>query len=232
MPDGATPAATSWFDRGCPALRPDSPVPLVRRRAWLRLPQNKRSRRTPCAACSPTSPRRMTREPDALAPHRRARHVDPPRGGLLGGAGRDRRERGSELAKFLTVLDGEVLAHHGHVRNFSSLLRRACLLHLSRAAGRAAARGGPGRPSWWRRNDGGGGLGDGRALPPSQPARSPRAAPAAPRGAGVSPSWRAPPACPCRALRECPCRAPRWWGRHRSRPAGAWGCPTGCGGSR
>lgn len=43
---------------------------------------------------------------------------------------------GASLAKFLTVLYGEVLAHHGDVRNFSSLLRCACLLHLSRAAGR------------------------------------------------------------------------------------------------
>ncbi len=43
---------------------------------------------------------------------------------------------GSSLAKFLTVLYGEVLAHHGDVRNFSSLLRCACLVHLSRAAGR------------------------------------------------------------------------------------------------
>ena len=40
------------------------------------------------------------------------------------------------LGKFLTTLYGEVLAHHGEVRNFSSLLRCACLVHLSRAAGR------------------------------------------------------------------------------------------------
>ncbi len=43
---------------------------------------------------------------------------------------------GVSLAKFLTVLYGEVLAHHGDVRNFSSLLRCSCLVHLARAAGR------------------------------------------------------------------------------------------------
>ena len=48
---------------------------------------------------------------------------------------------GVSLAKFLTVLYGEVLAHHGDVRNFSSLLRCACLLHLSRAAGREVGAG-------------------------------------------------------------------------------------------
>ena len=43
---------------------------------------------------------------------------------------------GVSLAKFLTVLHGEVLVHHGEVRNFSSLLRCACLVHVARAAGR------------------------------------------------------------------------------------------------
>ena len=51
---------------------------------------------------------------------------------------------GVSLAKFLTKLYGEVLAHHGEVRNFSSLLRCACLLHLSRGSGREV--GGMGRP--------------------------------------------------------------------------------------
>ena len=54
---------------------------------------------------------------------------------------------GTSLAKFLTVLYDEVLAHHGEVRNFSSLLRCACLVHLSRAAGREVA-GGIARPSF------------------------------------------------------------------------------------
>lgn len=40
------------------------------------------------------------------------------------------------LGRFLTTLHDEVLAHRGEVRNFSSLLRCACLVHLSRAAGR------------------------------------------------------------------------------------------------
>ena len=52
---------------------------------------------------------------------------------------------GATLGKFLTTLYGEVLAHHGEVRNFSSLLRCACLVHLSRAAGRDV-RGGIARP--------------------------------------------------------------------------------------
>lgn len=43
---------------------------------------------------------------------------------------------GKSLAKFLTVLHGEVLSHHGDVRNFSSLLRCTCLLHMSRVARR------------------------------------------------------------------------------------------------
>ena len=43
---------------------------------------------------------------------------------------------GVSLAKFLTKLYGEVLSHHGEVRNFSSLLRCACLVHLSRSSGR------------------------------------------------------------------------------------------------
>ncbi|WP_237478226.1 ribbon-helix-helix domain-containing protein [Lichenibacterium dinghuense] len=45
---------------------------------------------------------------------------------------------GTTLGKFLTTLYGEVLAHHGEVRNFSSLLRCSCLVYLSRAAGRDA----------------------------------------------------------------------------------------------
>ena len=43
---------------------------------------------------------------------------------------------GSTVGRFVTTLHEEVLAHHGEVRNFSSLLRCACLVHLSRAAGR------------------------------------------------------------------------------------------------
>ena len=43
---------------------------------------------------------------------------------------------GVSLAKFLTKLYAEVLAHHGEVRNFSSLLRCACLVHLTRGPGR------------------------------------------------------------------------------------------------
>jgi predicted DNA-binding ribbon-helix-helix protein len=43
---------------------------------------------------------------------------------------------GTTLGRFITTLHDEVLAHHGEVRNFSSLLRCACLAHLSRAAGR------------------------------------------------------------------------------------------------
>ena len=52
---------------------------------------------------------------------------------------------GVSLAKFLTKLHDEVLDHRGEVRNFASLLRCACLVHLSRAAGRDAA-GGLARP--------------------------------------------------------------------------------------
>lgn len=39
------------------------------------------------------------------------------------------------LARFLTKLYGEVLDLHGEVRNFASLLRCACLLHLERVLG-------------------------------------------------------------------------------------------------
>ncbi len=46
---------------------------------------------------------------------------------------------GSSLAKLLTVLYGEVLAHHGDVKTVWSLLRCACLVHLSRAAGRGVS---------------------------------------------------------------------------------------------
>ncbi len=52
---------------------------------------------------------------------------------------------GATLGKFVTALYGEVLAHHGEVRNFSSLLRCACLVHLARAAGRDVG-GGLARP--------------------------------------------------------------------------------------
>ena len=45
---------------------------------------------------------------------------------------------GAVLGRFLTTLHDEVLAHRGEVRNFSSLLRCACLVHLSRAATPAA----------------------------------------------------------------------------------------------
>lgn len=43
---------------------------------------------------------------------------------------------GVSLGKFLTKLHGEVLDDRGEVRNFASLLRCACLVHLTRAAGR------------------------------------------------------------------------------------------------
>ena len=43
---------------------------------------------------------------------------------------------GTTLGRFITTLHDEVLAHHGEVRNFASLLRCACLAHLARAAGR------------------------------------------------------------------------------------------------
>ena len=43
---------------------------------------------------------------------------------------------GVSLAKFLTKRHDEVLDHQGEVRNFASLLRCACLVHLARAAGR------------------------------------------------------------------------------------------------
>ncbi len=52
---------------------------------------------------------------------------------------------GATLGKFVTTLYSEVLAHHGEVRNFSSLLRCACLVHLARAAGRDVG-GGLARP--------------------------------------------------------------------------------------
>ncbi|WP_414833076.1 ribbon-helix-helix domain-containing protein [Afifella sp. YEN Y35] len=41
-------------------------------------------------------------------------------------------EQGFSLAKFLTTLHDEVLALHGEARNFSSLLRCTCLVHLER----------------------------------------------------------------------------------------------------
>lgn len=43
-------------------------------------------------------------------------------------------DQGLSLAKFLTVLHDEVLELNGEVRNFASLLRCACLLHLERRA--------------------------------------------------------------------------------------------------
>ncbi len=43
---------------------------------------------------------------------------------------------GSTLGRFLTTLYGEVLAHHGEVRNFWARRRCACGGHLARAAGR------------------------------------------------------------------------------------------------
>ena len=53
-------------------------------------------------------------------------------------------EQAMPLPKFLTKLHDEVLDLHGEVRNFTSLLRCACLLHLEKTvlagrAGRAAA---------------------------------------------------------------------------------------------
>ena len=53
---------------------------------------------------------------------------------------------GTSLGRFLTTLHDEVLAHRGEVRNFSSLLRCACLVHLSRAAGRDVGGGFARRP--------------------------------------------------------------------------------------
>ena len=38
------------------------------------------------------------------------------------------------LPKFVTRLYDEVLDHHGEVRNFASLLRCSCMLHLARQA--------------------------------------------------------------------------------------------------
>lgn len=43
------------------------------------------------------------------------------------------------LSKFLTTLHDEVSELHGEARNFTSLLRCACLLHLERTAARPTA---------------------------------------------------------------------------------------------
>lgn len=48
------------------------------------------------------------------------------------------RSQGLTLGRLLTELYDEVLALHGEVRNFTSLLRCVCLLHLERSLGPGA----------------------------------------------------------------------------------------------
>jgi len=51
-------------------------------------------------------------------------------------------DQGMALPKFLTMLYEEVLELHGEARNFTSLLRCTCLIHLDRSAlGRASVDG-------------------------------------------------------------------------------------------
>lgn len=42
-------------------------------------------------------------------------------------------KEGISVAKFVTLLYGEVLDHHGEVKNFASLLRCSCLIYRARA---------------------------------------------------------------------------------------------------
>ncbi|MEM6676873.1 MAG: ribbon-helix-helix domain-containing protein [Pseudomonadota bacterium] len=42
---------------------------------------------------------------------------------------------GTSLAQFLSKLHSEVLERHGEARNFTSLLRCTCLVHLRRISG-------------------------------------------------------------------------------------------------
>ncbi|MBO0906261.1 ribbon-helix-helix domain-containing protein [Jiella sonneratiae] len=46
-------------------------------------------------------------------------------------------EQDMTLPKFLTTLHDEVLGLHGEARNFTSLLRCTCLIHLERSAKRS-----------------------------------------------------------------------------------------------
>jgi predicted DNA-binding ribbon-helix-helix protein len=43
-------------------------------------------------------------------------------------------KEGMSLAKFVTTLYGEVLDHHGEVKNFASLLRCSCLIYRAKAS--------------------------------------------------------------------------------------------------
>jgi predicted DNA-binding ribbon-helix-helix protein len=47
--------------------------------------------------------------------------------------------QGHTTPKFLSTLHDEVLEKHGEVRNFASLLRTACLIHLDQKAEQSLA---------------------------------------------------------------------------------------------